>query len=477
MPGGRRGGSTPRTRETARGSALGRFLRASAARFTLLVFATMIGVLTLVLTLPASSGTGSWTPLPDALFTAVSTISVTGLRVVDMATHWSTLGDVAILIGFQVGGIGVLTLASMLGLAVSRRLGLRWRLLAAGESDPSRLHAGLATEGQAVRLGEVGGLLATVAISVFAIELALTALLVPRLLIHGTAPVDALWQSFYLAASAFTNTGFTPTTEGISPFSRDPWLLGVLGTGVFLGSLGFPVIFVLARRLRHRMRLTVHARLTLVTTGALAVAGGLAILALEWSNPATLGAQEVPERLLTAGFMSLMARSGGFATVDVGSMSGVSLLAVDMLMFVGGGSASTAGGIKVTTLAVLFLASVAEARGDRDVTVFERRIPHDVLRLAVSVTLWGASVVAAASLALLAITGAPLDRVLFEVISAFGTSGLSTGLTETLPDAGKHVLAATMFAGRVGTVTLAAALAASQRTRLFSRPEERPIVG
>jgi Trk-type K+ transport system membrane component len=172
-----------------------------------------------------------------------------------------------------------------------------------------------------------------------------------------------------------------------------------------------------------------------------------------------------------------MTRSGGFSTVDIGQMQDSSLLVMDMLMFVGGGSASTAGGIKVTTLAVLFLAAAAEARGDNDIQVFSRRIPPDVLRLSVSVVLWGATIVAVATIALLQTTNAPLDKVLFDVISAFGTCGLSTGVTESVPDAGKYILAATMWAGRVGTVTLAAALAASQRRQLFMRAEERPIVG
>ena len=172
-----------------------------------------------------------------------------------------------------------------------------------------------------------------------------------------------------------------------------------------------------------------------------------------------------------------MTRSGGFSPIDINELNGSTLLVFDMLMFVGGGSASTAGGIKVTTLAVLFLAALAEARGDNDMHAFERRIPTDVLRLAVSVTLWGATIVAVSTIAILQITKEPLDRVLFDVISAFATCGLSTGLTESLPDSGKYILAATMWAGRVGTVTLAAALAASQRRQLFTRAEERPIVG
>lgn len=453
------------------------FASVSPARFAILIFTSLIVILTLVLSLPIAARDRSGTPLADALFTAVSTICVTGLSTVDMATHWSVFGNVAILIGLQVGGIGVLTLASIMGLVVSRRLGLRARLIAASDSNPSRIHHGPVSESQAVRLGEIGGLLATVAISALIIELVVAAVVFPRLLLAGFDPWAASWQSFYYAASAFTNTGFTPNAEGLAPFTTDPWMLTVLAIAVFLGSIGFPVIFALAKGWRSPRRLSVHVKLTLVTTIGLIFLGALAMLVLEWNNQATLGGQEGAARPLTAVFMSVMTRSGGFSTVDVSQMNGSSLLVFDMLMFVGGGSASTAGGIKVTTLAVLFLAAFAEARGDNDMQVFQRRLPADVLRLAVSVTLWGATIVAAASIFLLQLTKAPLDFVLFDVISAFGTSGLSTGLTEELPDAGKYVLAATMWAGRVGTVTLAAALAASQRRQLFRRPEERPIVG
>lgn len=457
--------------------AFGEFARRSPARFAIVVFTSLILVLTAILATPWASRSGEPVAFVDAFFTAVSAICVTGLTTVDMATQWSVFGNVAILVGLQVGGIGVLTMASILGLIVSRRLGLRQRLIAASDTNPSRVHAGPVSESQAIRLGEIGGLLATVAVSALVIELVLTALIAPRLLLAGFDPWSATWKGFYFAASAFTNTGFVPTEEGVEPFATDPWFLSVIGAGVFVGSLGFPVIFGLLRLARVRARLSLHAKLTLFTTVVLAVLGAVAILALEWSNPATLGGQDPVARPMTAGFMSLMTRSGGFANVEVNQMNGSTLLVMDMLMFVGGGSASTAGGIKVTTLAVLFLAALAEARGDNDVQVLERRIPGDVLRLAVSVVLWGATVVAVATVAILHITGEPLDRVLFDVISAFATCGLSTGLTTELPDSGKYILAATMWAGRVGTVTLAASLAAAQRRQLFTRAEERPIVG
>jgi trk system potassium uptake protein TrkH len=454
-----------------------RIAESSPSRFAILIFTSLILIWTVLLSLPiATRGRGA-TPLTDAFFTAVSTICVTGLSTVDMGTHWSAFGNFVILLGMNIGGIGVLTLASIMGLVVSRRLGLRQKLMAASDSNPLRIHHGPVVESQAVRLGEIGSLLATVAMSALIIEVGVTLLIAPRLMVAGEDPWTALWQGFYIATSAFTNTGFMPTAEGIAPFATDPWMLTAIAIGVFLGAIGFPVIFALARGWRNPRRWSLHVKLTLVTTTALMILGAIAILLLEFTNAATLGKDGGGAAPGTALFMSIMTRSGGFATVDVAEMNGATRLVMDMLMFVGGGSASTAGGIKVTTLAVLFLAALAEARGDRDLQAFERRIPVDVLRLSVSVVLWGATIVASASIALMQITGERLDFVLFDVISAFATCGLSTGFTAEAPDAAKLVLAATMWAGRVGTVTLAAALAASQRRQLFTRAEERPIVG
>ncbi len=453
---------------------------ASPARFAIVVFTGLILITTLLLTLPiakAGADTGG-TPLADAVFTAVSAICVTGLVTVDMATHWSPFGNVVIILAMQIGGIGVLTMASILGLIVARRIGLRAKLIAASDTNPSRVHAGPVSESQAVRLGEIGSLLSTVALSALIIELVITALVVPRLLLAGFDLWTAIWQGFYISLSAFTNTGFVPFADGMEQFASDVWMLSVLSIAVVLGAVGFPVIFALARWARFRTRLSVHARLTLVVTLILIIVGAILILLLEWNNSSTLGGQDGAVRPMTAMFTSIMTRSGGLSTIDIGAMNGSTLLVLDMLMFVGGGSASTAGGIKVTTLAVLFLAAYAEARGVDDMEAFERRIPNDVLRLSVSIVLWGATIVATSSVIILHITKAPLDIVLFDVISAFATCGLSAGLTSNdLPDSAKYVLAATMWAGRVGTVTLAAALAASQRRQLFRRPEERPIVG
>ncbi|WP_116410069.1 TrkH family potassium uptake protein [Subtercola boreus] len=451
----------------------------SPSRFAVLVFVLLIVLFTFLFSLPISSATGTSTNLADSLFTAVTVICVTGLSTVDMATHWSFFGEVVIYVGVQIGAVGVLTLASILGLVVSRRLGLRSRILAAGEADPSRTHSGVAGASQAVRLGEVGGLLATVAVSALVIEGGLALLLFPRMLIDGIPVGTAALQSLYYSAMAFTNTGFTPNADGLAPYATDYYFLTVLMIGVFLGSIGFPVIYAFSRALRTpgRNQWSLHVKLTLVTSVILLGAGCLLFFALEFSNPATFGPLNGFDKGFQSLFLSTMTRSGGFSTIPIDQLNGSSKLVADMLMFIGGGSASTAGGIKVTTLAILFLAAFAEARGNDQVQAFRRRIPVDILRLAVSVVLWGASTIAVSAIVILQISKASLDDVLFDVISAFGTSGLSTGLTASLPDAGVYVMAATMFMGRIGTVTFAAALALRQRRQLFQNPEERPIVG
>ncbi len=338
---------------------MNRLLATSPARFAIMVFTILILVFSLILALPVSSATGEWTPFVDSLFTAVSTICVTGLSTVDMATHWSVFGEVMILIGTQIGGIGVLTIASIIGLAVSRRLGLRTKLMAASDSNPLRVHHGPVSESQAVRLGEIGGLLSTGAVPALVIQGVVAVAMIPSFLAKGYSAVDSLAYSIQYSAMAFTNTGFTFTVDGVAQFSHDYWFMSIMVIGVFLGSIGFPVIYTLLKNPLHARRWSVHVKLTLLVTIALLVGGTVAYLFLEYDNPLTWNHLGPVDTTFQAFFLSMMTRSGGFSTINPADLYGSSQLVSDMLMFVGGGSASTAGGIKVTTLAVLFLASWA----------------------------------------------------------------------------------------------------------------------
>lgn len=449
----------------------------SPSRFAIIIFAGLVLVFTALLSLPIAAADGTATPMSDALFTAVSTICVTGLATVDMATHWSPFGHVVVFLGVNIGGMGVLTLASLMGMVISRRLGLRAKLMAAGDTNPLRAHGGVVNESQTVRLGEVGQLLRTVALSTLVIEGILAVLLYPALVMAEVDPFAALWEAPYFAAMAFTNTGFAPNAGGVAVFADDYLVLTLLMIGVFLGSIGFPVIYTLAKHVWHVKRWSLHTKLTLITTVLLFIAGALVFLLLEFNNPRTFGSMDAGDTTFQAFFLSAMTRSGGFNVIEMSDLNGSSLLAASMLMFVGGGSASTAGGIKVTTLAVLAIAVWSEARGRQSVEVFGRRIPSDVQRVALSVVAWGATIVALSTIIIAQITKADISHVLFDVISAFGTVGLTSGLTAQLPDSASYVLAATIFMGRVGTVTLAAAVAATSRSQYYSLPVERPIVG
>jgi Trk-type K+ transport system membrane component len=427
-------------------------------------FTGVVLVVAALLLLPVARA-GPYSPgIVDAIFTATSAVCVTGLTSVPTAEYWSPFGQAAILLGIQVGGLGVMTLGSMLSLATSRRLGLRSKMLAATETGASRL-------------GEVGILVRAVAVISLIAELLLAAILTPRFLMAGETGGQAIWHGIFYGVSAFNNAGFVPTAEGLEPFASDWWVLAPIMTGVFAGSLGFPVILDLRRHWRHPSQLNLHSKLTTTFCLALLVTAWLLILALEWNNPHTLGDRPVGSTLLGALFASANARSGGFATFDVTGERPATILMQDALMFVGGGSASTAGGIKVTTLAVMLLAIRAEARGDRDMEAFGRRVAPSVLRVAVTVAVASVMIVFTGALVLSLVSDAPLSYILFECVSAFATCGLSTGIIPGLPALAKLTLAAMMLTGRLGTMTIATSVAMSNRRRVIRLPEERPIVG
>jgi potassium uptake TrkH family protein len=465
-------GGSVATRWRGRGLALREWVdqvaREFPARLAMTVFAAVISIFTLLLLPPFATATGQRASIVDALFTATSAVCITGLVVVDTGEYWSDYGRVVILTGIKVGGLGIMTIASLLGMAVSKRIGLTQRLLTASETKTSRL-------------GEVGALVRIIIITSTAIEAIIALVLLPRFLALGENVGDAVWHAVFYGISAFNNAGFVPTPEGLEPYAADWLVVFPIGLGVLIGSLGFPVILNLINTRGEGRRWvrswSLHTKLTIATSLALLVVGMVLISTLEFGNERTLGGQDRWHRLLTVFFTAVNPRSGGFNTVDTGELRQETWLVIDALMFVGGGSVSTAGGIKVTTLAIMLLAILAEARGDRDIDVFGRRVPRDILRLSIAVVFIGATAVLVSCVALLRITEFELSQILFEVISAFATVGLSTGITGDLPDAGKYWLSALMFLGRVGTISVLGAIALRDRRRIIRFPEERPIIG
>lgn len=327
------------------------------------------------------------------------------------------------------------------------------------------------------RLGEVGSVLRTVAVTSIVIEGTIALVLIPRFLLLGESLGQGVWHGIFYAVSSFNNAGFTPHSDGIVPYGHDLWILIPISLGVVIGSVGFPVILVLQQNLVVFSRWNLNAKLTVIGTLVLFVAGSFAWGALEWNNNKTIGELSVADKVLNATFASIMTRSGGFNLVDMNDITPVTALLTDLLMFIGGGSASTAGGIKITTITVVFLAILAEARGDQFVVAFGRTIPDTVLRIAISVIMMSATFVFIGTAAIMLMSGASLQRSLFEVISAYATCGLSTGLSAELPNSGVYLLSVLMLIGRVGTITVATGLAMRSRRRLYKFPEERPIIG
>ncbi|WP_328702811.1 TrkH family potassium uptake protein [Belnapia mucosa] len=435
------------------------------ARLVPLAFLLVLVVGTAVLMLPISRAGPYDASFLTALFTATSAVSVTGLSIVETHTYWSRFGQVAILTMIQLGGLGIMSGATLLGLLVVRRLRLSTRLVAQAET-------------RSLALGDVTGVLKLVLLVTISTELVTATALTLRLHhSYGEPWLEAAWNGLFFAVSAFCNAGFSLYPDSAVKFAPDWLMLGPIMVAVFLGSIGFPVLHDIRQNPRRPAKWSVHTKMTLLGSAILLLGGLLAVLAYEWSNPATLGPLDPAGKLLGSAFHSVMTRSGGLNSHDVGRMQPETLLVSSVLMLIGGGSASTAGGIKVTTFLVLGLVVWAEIRGEPDVTAFRRRISREVQRQALTVVLLAVGTVGAATLLLLSISDFPQQDILFEVISAFATVGLSTGITPKLPAAGQFILVVLMFLGRVGTITVATGLALQARQSPYRYPEERPIVG
>lgn len=435
------------------------------AQLVTLAFAAVILVGTGLLALPVATVDAGGASLLTAAFTSTSAVCVTGLVVVDTPVYWSTFGEVVILALIQIGGFGIMTLASLLALVVARRLGLRTRLIAQAETG-------------ALSLGDVRRVIVGVAFFSFVFEALAAAVIATRLAAsYDYSAASATYRGIFHAVSSFNNAGFALWSDSIVGFVTDGWISLAVAFAVIAGGLGFPVWLELRRELRAPRRWSLHTKLTVGVTGVLLVVGFAAVLGFEWGNDATLGPLSTPGKLLAGFFQAVMPRTAGFNSVDYGQMDDSTLLVTDGLMFIGAGSASTGGGIKVTTFALLLLMVWTELRGDTEVNAFGRRISAPAQRQAVALTLIALLAVALCTLILVAVSDSGVSQSLFEAASAFGTVGLSTGVTSGLPEAGKVALIVLMYLGRVGPLGLGTALVLREKQRRYRYAEGRPIIG
>ena len=435
------------------------------ARAVPLAFLFTILVGTVILMLPVSHAAGEVAPWHVAFFTSVSAVCVTGLAVVDTGTYWSTFGQSAIMVMFQLGGFGMMTAATLLGLMVNRSPRLRTKLMTQAET-------------RSVGLGDVTGIARVVIFVTLLVEALLAIALVLRLHFgYGLDWDEAGWSGLFHSISAFNNAGFSIHADGLVRYAADWLILVPVMLAIIIGGIGFPVLHDLRVRLLDPRHWSLHTKLTLAGTLVLLLGGFVAVLLFEWDNGKTLGQFDFGGKILNSMFISVSARTAGFNAVDIAALTHETWALHYVLMFIGGGSAGTAGGVKVGTIAVLFLLVLAEAKGHSDTEAFGRRVGASAQRQAITVLVLGSIVVSLGTFFLLRVTDFPTDQIIFEVTSAFGTVGLSTGITGQVPVSGQLVLALLMFFGRVGTITLATSLVLGERRMPYRYPEEHPIVG
>jgi trk system potassium uptake protein TrkH len=425
----------------------------SPSAVLILGFASLIVVGTVILMLPVSAAAGTWTRPMDALFTATSAVCVTGLVVVDTGTYWSPFGHVVIAVLIQIGGFGFMTGSTLLlFVLVGRRTGLRDRILVQASTGVPQL-------------GEVTMLLRRIAAFTIVTELTGAAVLAVVFASEGVAWGQAAWWGVFHSVSAFNNAGFDLTGgfRSITAYATNPLLLAAFGSLIVLGGLGFAIVGDAVAK-RRWGRFALETKIVLLTTVALLVLGALTTAAFEWSNPATLGGLPENHRAMNALFQSITYRTAGFSAIDPGGLTEAGLFVGMALMFIGAASGSTAGGIKVNTFSVLLASIISTARGRRSTEAFGRRIPDVIIFRALSVALLAVAIVFGVALLLeiLAPDHSFVD-VLFEAVSAFGTVGLTTGITPAMPDPARLVLIGGMFVGRLGPLTLVLALAARSR--------------
>lgn len=436
------------------------------AQILVLGFAFVIIIGAIILSTPYVTNTGETVGFLNALFTATSAVCVTGLVVVDTGTFWNMGGQIVILLLIQIGGLGIMTMATSVALIIGRKISLRNRLIMQEALNQFTISG-------VIKLTKYI-ILTTLAIeAVGAFMLALK--FIP---IYGKG--KGIFYGIFHSISAFCNAGFDVIGGGrsLTPFTENISVNLIIMFLIVLGGLGFTVIIELLRVSKWK-KLSLHSQIVIGMTVALLLIGFLVFFALEYNNPDTLGSLSLKGKLTAAMFQSVTTRTAGFNTIALDQMHDGSKLLTIILMFIGGSPGSTAGGMKTTTIALVLLVVVSVIKGRDDVEFGRRRISRDNVNRALTVFGIGATLAFIIPF-LLTITEKGTDFIvlLFEAVSALGTVGLSLGYTSSLSPMGKVIILSTMFAGRVGALTIVFALAAKKENKALIRyPESKVSVG
>ncbi|MCH9275855.1 potassium transporter Trk [Bifidobacterium amazonense] len=441
-------------------------MTAHPGRLTIIYFMALVVLSAGALMLPQSTPPGETTTFSTAMFTAVSALSTCGISIVNSTTHWTTFGQAVLLVSVQMGGLGVMTFASMIALAVNHHMKATQRLLTASELGTTKL-------------SEIKGVLTVVITTTFVIEIITFLALFPGLwsVNEGDAGKTA-WEALFFAVMSYNNAGFTPDGAGLHV---NNWAVGMpIMASAFCGTLGFPVLLNLMRCARKHVppkRWSLHTKITLTMTFLIVAASLAWFLAVEWDNPYLFKNADVETRLRHAVVAAVMPRSSGFDLSWMPQVSEATKVFMSCVMFIGGGSTSTAGGIRVTTFAVILLVCRASFTGHKDINAFRRRIHTNVAMTAVSITTTCLMLVLAASMALMLVADTTLTNALFDACSAFGLGGYSVGVAREDNPAALTILAITMIVGRLGPMTIAYSISRPRALEAVRYPTEPLVVG
>ncbi|MDQ8736920.1 TrkH family potassium uptake protein [Paenibacillus sp. LHD-38] len=404
----------------------------------------------------------------DALFMSASATCVTGLTVLNTGTHFSTFGQVVIIILVQVGGLGFMTMATLFALLFRKRISFRERLVLQESMNYG------STEG-------IVRMIRKVLLYALVIELSGAILLSSYFMLEMPFGKSIYFGIFH-SISFFNNAGFDLFSQfperasSLIHYVEDPFVNVVSMMLIFFGGIGFIVISELVTYPKNR-KFSLHSKVVLSVTGVLTVIGAVVIFALEFSNPQTLQPLSAAGKILGASFQSVTARSAGLSTIDLSMLREVTQFFLILLMFIGAGPGSTGGGIRVTTFAILIGSIIAMIRGKDDVVLFRYRIAKQQIHQAIMFTMIAFSIICGATMLLSITETGSFLAILFEATSAYCTVGMSAGLTSHLSDIGKIIIILLMFVGRLGPVTLAFALNTRSKKELYRFPEGKITIG
>ena len=414
-------------------------------------FLLIILIGTLLLCLPVSSKDGSWFPFVDGLFTSTSAVCVTGLTVVDVAVHFTLFGQIVLLLLIQIGGLGFITLTSLVFLMLGKKITYEKRVIIQESLNQDKVQG-------------IVKLVKNVIILVFTIEFVGFLCLAPSMInIYGWG--DGIFKALFLSISAFCNAGFdvlgktSNQLTSLSIFAKDVLVLLPIMMLIVVGGLGYVVLFEIGKKFK-KQKFSIHSKLVLITTAILIFGGAILFALLEWNNPKTIGNMSVWDKIVNSFFQSITPRTAGFTTFDNTNLTNASIILTNILMFIGGGPASTAGGIKITTFIILILAIFKSTNNNGNISFYKKSINAKTIKKSVRVVILALLLIVTSVFIISILEGnsISLDKIVFECISAISTVGISLGVTPALCVGSKIVLTMLMFAGRVGAVTLTLAL-------------------